>query len=250
MSSAPTKQDVAPKIVSHAEWLAARKDFLDREKELTHLRDQLARERRTLPWERVETPYLFDGAKGPVSLADLFKNKSQLLVYHFMYAPEWEAGCSSCSLVADGFNGSLPHFESRDASFAVVSRAPIAKLDAFKKRMGWKFNWVSSHGNTFNTDYAVTFTPEEIAAQKKLYNYGTQAHPSVEAPGFSAFTKNTRGEIFHTFSAFGRGVEPAMSIYALLDYAPFGRDEEGLTYPMAWVKYHDKYEGPALTQIG
>lgn len=244
------KQQDAPTIVSHADWLAARKEFLDREKELTHLRDQLARERRALPWEKVEKLYVFDGAKGPVSLADLFKGKSQLLVYHFMYAPEWDNGCSSCSLVADGFNGSLPHFESRDASFAVISRAPIAKLDAFKKRMGWNFNWVSSGANTFNTDYAVSFTPEEVASKKKLYNYGTIPHPQIEAPGFSAFTKNTRGEVFHTYSAFGRGVEAAMSIYALLDYSPFGRDEEGLTYPMAWVKHHDKYDGQTLTQIG
>jgi predicted dithiol-disulfide oxidoreductase (DUF899 family) len=247
--ASPTTQQDAPKIVSHADWIAARAEFLAREKELTHLRDKLARERRELPWEKVETPYTFDGPNGRVSFGDLFKGKSQLLVYHFMFAPEWEAGCPSCSLVADGFAGSVPHFESRDASFAAISRAPIAKLESFKKRMGWKFDWVSSFGNGFNADYGVTFTPEEIASKKKIYNYETMTHPSVEAPGLSAFAKNTKGEIFHTYSAFGRGVEPAMSIYALLDYAPLGRDEEGLSYSMVWVKYHDQYNAP-LTQIG
>jgi predicted dithiol-disulfide oxidoreductase (DUF899 family) len=241
MASAITSKSDQPEVVTRSQWLLARKDFLSKEKQLTHLRDELARCRRELPWEKVEKPYTFEGASGRVSLADLFNGKSQLVIYHFMLGPEWEAGCPSCSLAADGFDASIPHFEQRDSSFVAVSRAPYAKLAEFKKRMGWKFNWVSSYGTDFNFDFGVSFTPEQLASGKNTYNYGTMAFRQEEAPGLSAFAKQA-GEVYHTYSTYGRGLEPLLSVYNLLDYSPIGRGEEGLTFPMAWVRHHDKYE--------
>jgi predicted dithiol-disulfide oxidoreductase (DUF899 family) len=241
MASATTSS-FTPKIASHAEWLAARKEFLAKEKQLTHLRDELARLRRELPWEKVEKPYAFDGANGKVSLADLFNGKSQLVMYHFMLGPEWEAGCPSCSMAADGFDNAVLHFEQRDSAFAVVSRAPYAKVADFKKRMGWKFNWVSSYGTDFNFDYGVSFTPEQLAAKgAPIYNYATTSFPADEAPGLSAFAKQGR-DVYHTYSTYGRGLEPLLGVYNLLDWSPMGRGEEGLSHPMSWVRHHDKYE--------
>jgi predicted dithiol-disulfide oxidoreductase (DUF899 family) len=235
-----------PRIATHSEWIAARKDFLSKEKQLTHLRDELARLRRELPWEKVEKSYVFEGPNGRVSLADLFGGKSQLVIYHFMFGPDWEAGCPSCSMVADGFSGSIVHLEQRDAAFAAVSRAPIAKIEAFRKRLGWNFNWVSSHASDFNFDYGVSFTPEQTAAKKPNYNYDTVVLPLEEAPGLSVFAKKG-GEVYHTYSTYGRGLEPMLVVYDLLDWTPVGRGEEGLARPMSWVRHHDRYETKSAT---
>jgi predicted dithiol-disulfide oxidoreductase (DUF899 family) len=235
---------VTPKVVSHQEWLAARKQFLAEEKELTRLRDELSRKRRELPRELVEKQYVFDGPKGKVTLADLFDGRSQLIVYHFMFGPDWEEGCPSCSFGMDHTDGTLPHLANRDVSFAAISRAPIATIEGFKNRMGWRFNWVSSYRNDFNRDYGVTFAKEELA-RGDIYNFGTSGHPSEEAPGFSVFEKSGN-EVLHTYSTFGRGVEVGIHTYALLDLVPKGRNEDGLYFPMAWVRHHDRYEDGRL----
>jgi len=185
-------------VVSSAEWLAARKELLRKEKEFTRQRDQVSQLRRELPWVKVEKNYVFDGPAGKESLADLFGGKSQLIVYHFMFGPGWEEGCPSCSFLADHFEGSLVHLANRDVSFVAVSRAPIAQIEAFKKRMGWRFKWVSSFGNDFNYDYNVSFTQDEIAQHKTYYNYQNQDFPREEAPGASVFYKNAAGNLFHT----------------------------------------------------
>jgi predicted dithiol-disulfide oxidoreductase (DUF899 family) len=229
------------KIVSHEEWLAARKSHLADEKAFTRARDALSKKRRELPWEKVERNYVFDGPNGKETLADLFAGKSQLIVYHFMLGPGWEAGCPSCSLLADHFDGSVIHLAQRDVSFAVVSRAPLAESEKFKKRMGWKFKWVSSFGNDFNFDYHVSASPQEKASGKVTYNYALTEFPSDERPGSSVFCKNEKGEIFHTYSTYGRGLDIFIGAYNLLDVAPKGRDEEGLSYGMAWVRHHDSY---------
>ncbi len=228
-------------IVTRERWLAQRKELLRKEKELTRLRDELSEERRRLPWVRVETDYVFDTAGGKVSLSELFVGRSQLAIYHFMFGPEWQEGCPSCSFVADHIDSALPHLAARDVTVTLVSRAPIAKLAAFKKRMGWRFNWVSSHDNTFNTDFHVSFTKEEMARGKVDYNYTLQEFPSEEAPGLSVFYKNDEGEIFHTYSTFGRGLETLLGTYTMLDLVPKGRDEDHLPFTMAWVRYHDRY---------
>src|SRR4051812_37364057 len=180
---------VTSKVVSHNEWLAARKQFLKKEKELTRLRDEISRERRELPRELVEKQYVFDAPSGKQSLADLFDGRSQLIVYHFMFGPDWEEGCPSCSFGMDHTDGALPHLANRDVSFAAISRAPMAKIEAFKKRMGWRFNWVSSYNNDFNRDFGVSFRKEEMT-RDDIYNFGTSGHPSEEAPGFSVFEKS------------------------------------------------------------
>lgn len=242
-----TKTTPAPRIVSPAEWLAARLELLRAEKELTKQRAAVAARRRELPWQRVPKPYVFESTAGPVTLDDLLGERSQLIVYHFMFGPGWGEGCKSCSLVADHFDAVLPHLRARDVSFAVVSRAPLSELLPFKQRLGWQFNWVSSHANDFNHDFHVSFTPEEIAAGKIRYNYAElPAFPSEEAPGFSVFARNAAGEIFHTYSVYSRGLEHLMNIYNFLDLVPKGRDEDGLEYPMEWVRYHDRYEAPVV----
>jgi predicted dithiol-disulfide oxidoreductase (DUF899 family) len=228
-----------PKIVSQNEWLAARKRLLAREKQLTHERDAIAAERRELPWVKVDEPYLFDTPSGKRSLAELFADKSQLIVYHFMFAPDWQEGCPSCSFISDHTDATLPHLAQRDVAFVAISRAPLAKIEAFKNRMGWTFNWVSSYGNDFNHDYGVSFTKEE-QSRNDIYNFGTSGHPSEEAPGFSVFAKKGN-DVFHTYSTYGRGVEVGMHTYTYLDLTPKGRDEEGLYFPMAWVRHHDRY---------
>jgi predicted dithiol-disulfide oxidoreductase (DUF899 family) len=229
-------------VVSHPEWLAARSEFLAKEKEFTRLRDELSRQRRSLPWEKVEKRYEFDGVSGKVTLADLFGGRSQLLIYHFMFGPGWREGCKSCSFVSDHFDGATVHLAHRDTTLVVVSRAPFAEIDAFKKRMGWKFPWVSSFGSEFNFDYQVSFTPEERARGKVAYNYSVGEFPSDEAPGASVFVQDAAGEVFHTYSTFGRGLDILMGTYNLLDLVPKGRDEDGLDFSMSWVRHHDRYE--------
>ncbi len=228
-------------VVSREEWLKRRKELLIKEKELTRRHDCLAEERRELPWVRIEKDYVFDTPCGKASLADLFQGRSQLIVYHFMFGPDWQEGCPSCSYLSDHMNGAVLHLAARDVTLTMVSRAPLAKLEVFKKRMGWSFPWVSSYGSDFNRDFHVTFTKEEVEQGKADYNYSVQEFPSEEAPGISVFYKDAAGAVYHTYSSFGRGVEAVVSTYMLLDMAPKGRDEDGLSFPMAWVRYHDRY---------
>ena len=238
-----------PKIVSPSEWVEARKQFLIKEKEFTRLRDELSRERRELPWERVDKNYVFDGSNGKVKLADLFDGRNQLVVYHFMFGPDWAEGCPSCSFEADHFNSFIVHLNARDVSFAAVSRASFAQIEAFKKRMGWSFKWVSSDKSDFNRDYHVSFTKEEMAKGKVEYNYGLHEFPSEEAPGVSVFYKDASGDIFHTYSAYARGLDILLGAYNFLDLVPKGRDEDGLDFTMSWVRHHDKYENGHAVQV-
>lgn len=230
-----------PRVVSEKEWIAARKELLAKEKTLTRQRDALAEERRKLPWVRVEKNYVFESPNGQTNLADLFAGKSQLAIYHFMFGVDWEQGCPSCSLLADHFDGLGVHLLQRGVSLLMVSRAPLAKIEAFKKRMGWKFPWVSSNGSDFNFDYGVSVTKED-AQKEHIYNYAPSKFPSEERPGLSVFYKNSAGELFHTYSVYARGLEDFMSLYAILDRVPRGRDEAGLLpHAMAWVRHHDRY---------
>ena len=231
-----------PKVVSHEDWLAARKAFLANEKEFTRLRDQLSRQRRELPWEEVEKDYVFQGPNGKETLADLFAGRSQLIIYHFMFGPGWSAGCPSCSYLADHFDGPSIHLANRDVTLAVISRAPLAEIETFKKRMGWKFHWVSSFGSDFNYDYHVSFKPEEQAKGKVNYNYELTEFPSEEGPGLSVFFKDPSGKVFHTYSSYARGLDIFVGAYNFLDHAPKGRDEDGLAHTMAWVRHHDRYD--------
>jgi len=230
------------RIVSQEEWLAARKQHLLKEKELTRLRDQLSAERRTLPWVKVEKNYVFDTPKGKKMLADLFDGRSQLIIYHFMFRPGWEEGCRSCSFLADHIDGSVGHLAHRDVTLMAVSRAPLPEIESFKKRMGWRFKWVSSYGNDFNSDYHVSFTKDDVAKGKTYYNYQERESQSEgEAPGTSVFYKNATGDIFHTYSAYARGLDMLIGAYNYLDLVPKGRDEDALTFRMAWVRHHDRY---------
>jgi len=236
----------AHKIVSQDEWLAARKAHLAEEKAFTRARDALSRKRRELPWVKIDKRYLFEGTDGKEMLADLFGGRSQLIVYHFMLGPDWEEGCPSCSLLADHFDGMVAHLEQRDVSFVVVSRAPLSQIEKFKTRMGWRFKWVSSFGSDFNFDYQVSATPEEKAKGIANYNYEITEFPSEERPGASVFCKNAAGEVFHTYSSYGRGLDIFIGTYNFLDIAPKGRDEDGLEWSMAWVRHHDRYDGTAV----
>ena len=229
------------KIVSQQEWIEARKALLAREKEFTRARDHLSEERRALPWVKVEKPYLFDSAEGSKTLADLFRGRPQLVVQHFMFAPEWNEGCKSCSFWADGYERMIPHLAARDTTFVAISRAPLAKLEAFKKRMGWTFDWVSSAPSDFNFDYAVSFTPDQVKSGAKVYNFGTAGFATGEAPGVSVFYRDQTGDIFHTYSCFARGLDMMNAAYHYLDLTPLGRHEEGLPYPMDWVRLRDQY---------
>jgi len=231
------------KIVSHDAWIAARKAYLIEEKAFSKARDALAKKRRELPWEAVDKNYVFDTPSGKQSLADLFGGKSQLIVYHFMLGPGWEAGCPSCSLIADHFDGAAIHLAQRDISFAVVSRAPLPEIEKFKARMGWKFKWVSSFGSDFNFDYHVSASPDEKVRGEVEYNYELTTFPSDERPGASVFFKDSAGQVFHTYSTYGRGLDILIGAYNLIDLAPKGRDEDGLKFSMAWVRHHDRYEG-------
>ena len=228
-------------VVSRPEWLAARKALLEREKAFTRERDALSAARRDLPWVRVEKDYVFEGPAGKETLADLFAGKSQLAVYHYMLGPDWKEGCKSCSFWADNFNGTDVHLAHRDLALVAVSRAPLAKIEAFRKRMGWTFKWVSSFGGDFNRDFNVSFTPEELQGQV-LYNYERQKFPSDEAPGMSVFHRDAGGAVFHTYSCYARGLDMINGAYHILDLAPKGRDEGALPFTMAWVRHRDRYE--------
>jgi predicted dithiol-disulfide oxidoreductase (DUF899 family) len=227
-------------IATHQQWLAARLELLAAEKEFTRQRDALTRRRMAMPWERVEKSYSFEGPDGALTLADLFDGRSQLIVYHLMFAPDWDEACKSCSFWADNFNGIPVHLGHRDVTFTAVSLAPLARIDAYKKRMGWSFPWVSSHGSDFNFDYQVSFTPDQIAAGT-YYNYQVQPNKVSEQVGISVFAQNARGELFHTYSCYSRGVDMLNGAYHYLDLVPKGRDEDDLEFSMAWLRRHDQY---------
>ena len=246
MATSATSKIENPKVTSHPQWLAARKQLLTKEKEFTRLRDEISRQRRELPWERIEKKYVFGGPGGTETLADLFEGRSQLIVYHFMFGPGWVEGCQSCSLLADHFDGSVPHLNARDVTLVVVSRAPLAQIEAFKKRMGWKFPWVSAYNTDFNFDYEVS-VPKEEMEKEHIYNYVRTKFPSEERPGLSVFYKNASGEVFHTYSMYGRGLEDFMGVYAILDRVPKGRDEAG--HGMAWVRHHDRYPESNIVEV-
>src|SRR5262245_19419864 len=237
-------------VVSHEEWVAARRQHLAREKEFTRLRDQLSHERRELPWERVDKAYVFDGPDGPESLGDLFAGRGQLIVQHFMFDPSWDEGCKSCSFWADNFDGIVVHLNHRDASLVLVSRAPLATLEAYRRRMGWRIKWVSSFRTDFNRDYHVSFTPEELAGGRAHYNYANGGFPVAEAPGISVFTKDADGAIYHTYSCYARGLDMLNGAYHLMDLLPKGRDEAGLSSSMDWLRRHDQYEDQPLIPVG
>ena len=232
---------VAHAIVSEAEWTEARKQLLAKEKEFTRARDELNRARRQLPWVRVDKPYAFEGPAGQETLADLFQGRRQLIVQHFMFDPSWNAACKHCSFWADGYDGFFVHLEQRDTAFVAVSAAPLAKLDAFKQRMGWRFKWVSTSGSDFNRDYQVSETPEEKAKDESYYNYRFGPRFGGERPGVSVFYKDDDGSIFHTYSCYARGLDMLNAAYHYLDLLPKGRDEESLPFGMAWVRLHDEY---------
>jgi predicted dithiol-disulfide oxidoreductase (DUF899 family) len=232
-----------PKVVSHEQWIKARLELLAAEKEFTRERDELTQRRQAMPWERVEKSYVFDTTEGKRKLAELFEGRSQLMVQHFMLGPGWEEGCKSCSYMADHTDGMNPHLRQRDVTFLAISRAPLAEIERFRRRMGWKFRWVSSNGSDFNYDFGVSFKPEEVARRKLYYNYSDQwQHPHEELPGVSVFVKDEAGTVFHTYSTYGRGVEVMMGTYNMLDLTPKGRDEDQLEFTMQWVRHHDRYE--------
>ena len=233
--------DKQTEIVSEGEWLVARKDLLTREKEFTRQRDALSAARRELPMVKIEKEYVFDGPDGKETLADLFEGRSQLIVYHFMFGPGWEEGCKSCSYLADHFDGVNWHLPHRDVSLVVISRAPLSEFAPYKKRMGWRFKWVSSHGNNFNFDYHVSFTKEEEKKNKVNYNYRVAEFMSDELPGLSVFYKDEDGDIFHTYSAYARGLDILVGTYNFLDLVPKGRDEDPES-TMSWVRRHDEYQ--------
>jgi predicted dithiol-disulfide oxidoreductase (DUF899 family) len=234
-------------IVSREEWIAARKALMAREKELTQARDALSRQRRELPWVKVDKDYVFDGPNGKVTLGDLFTGRPQLVVQHVMFAPEWDAACKSCSFWVDGFDRMVPHLAARDTTMVAISLAPLAKLEAFKTRMGWTFDWVSSGANDFNYDYGVSFTRQQIDAGNAQYNYGTTPLYGPELPGISVFYRDEAGTVFHTYSTFARGLDMMNAAYHYLDLTPLGRHEDGLPYPMDWVRLRDQYQ-PAPVQ--
>src|SRR5580704_2405571 len=240
LESKTNKNEVNPRVVSEAEWLVARKDLLTREKELTRLRDEVSRHRRELPWVKVEKEYIFDGPDGKETLADLFEGRSQLIVYHFMFAPGWEEGCKSCSYLADHFDGANWHLPHRDVTFVVISLAPLSEIEAYKKRMGWRFKWLSSYGNDFNFDYHVTATEDDEAKGKVYYNYGMGEFISDELPGLSVFYKDANGDIFHSYSTYARGLDILVGTYNFLDLVPKGREEDPES-TMDWVRRHDQY---------
>jgi predicted dithiol-disulfide oxidoreductase (DUF899 family) len=230
-------------IVQPEQWTAAREQLLAQEKQLTRMRDQVAAQRRELPWVKVDKTYVFDGPNGKETLADLFDGRSQLVVRHFMFGPGWGEGCVGCSFWSDHLDGALVHLEHRDVTVVVVSRAPLAEIQAFQRRMGWRFKWVSSYGSSFNYDYGVSFTPEQLAAGKVNYNYGVTANAGEEMPGLSVFYKDADGAIAHTYSSYARGNEPMLGTYTILDLTPKGRNETGPRGNLTdWVRLHDRYD--------
>lgn len=229
-------------IVTRDQWLAERRALLAQEKALTREQDRLAAQRRALPWVRLAQDYLLDTPTGPQPLSALFQGRRQLLVQHFMLGPGWAEGCKSCSFMADHLDGMAPHLAQRDIALLVVSRAPLAEIEAFRHRMGWRFAWASSHGSAFNHDFNVSFGPQDRVDGAVFYNFGMTPFPAEEAPGISIFCKDDAGAVCHTYSTFGRGVEVMMGTYGLIDLTPRGRDEAGLDHTMAWVRHHDRYE--------
>lgn len=231
----------APKIGTRQEWLEARLELLKKEKAHSRTRDELTRERQALPWVKVEKEYIFEGPSGKITLSDLFGDKSQLIVQHFMFDPEWDEGCKSCSFMADHMDPSVVHIAHRGTAFAAVSKAPLEKLIAYKKRMKWSFNWVSSFNTDFNRDFHVSFTDEEIESNTCQYNFREGVSFSVrEAHGISTFAKEKNNNVYHTYSAYGRGSENVMTAYVLLDMVPKGRDEDGKG--MYWLRRKDAYD--------
>ncbi|MGO8921016.1 MAG: DUF899 domain-containing protein [Stellaceae bacterium] len=229
-----------PKVVSREEWLAARTALLAKERAMTHELDALRAERRRLPWVAVEKPYLFEGPQGKCTLADLFRGRGQLAVYHFMLTPGSDHICKGCSFIADHIDAARQHFEHADLSFAAISRAALERIEQVRRRLGWTFPWVSSHGTDFNFDFGVSFKKEDIAAGRAIYNYGTPIKSSEDMFGTSIFARNARGDIFHTYSTYHRGAELLMGAFNWLDLTPKGRNEvDGV---MSWVKLHDEYE--------
>lgn len=242
MSQTSTMQETRRSEVTREQWIEARKTLLAREKAFTRERDALSAARRELPMVKVDKSYVFEEPSGQRKLPELFEGKRQLILYHFMFDPSWEAGCKSCSLVADNFEASIVHLTARDTAFAVISRAPLAKLEAFKQRMGWKFRWLSSSSTDFNYDFHVSFRPEDVAANSVDYNYQKMAFPHSEAPGLSVFLRQGN-DVFHTYSTYGRGLDLLINTYNYLDITPLGRNEQDLPYGMSWVRHHDKYDG-------
>jgi len=230
------------RVVSHKAWIGARRKFLAKEKKFTRLRDELARQRRALPWETVDKQYVFDGPKGRETLPELFDGRSQLVVYHFMFAPDWDEGCKHCSFWADNFNGLGIHLNHRDVSLVAISRAPLEKLEAFKRRMGWSFKWVSSGGNDFNYDYQASFTPQEIESAAAFYNFSKSDVGVTDREGVSVFYRDPSGAVFHTYSSYARGIDLLNTAYHYLDLVPKGRDEDDLEFTQSWVRHHDRYE--------
>jgi predicted dithiol-disulfide oxidoreductase (DUF899 family) len=227
--------------VSRDQWLKARVDLLAKEKAFTKLRDQLSADRRALPWVKVED-YVFEGPSGKVQLSDLFRGKSQLIIYHLMFNPTWESACKSCSFWADNFANIIVHLNARDTNLAAVSRAPLAKIEGFKKRMGWQFEWVTCGADgAFNHDFGTALTREEIDRPDKNYNYGSTHFGGEDAPGISIFYKDADGGLYHTYSCYSRGLDMLNGAYHYLDIVPKGRDEEGLKPHMQWVRLHDEY---------
>lgn len=229
-------------LVSKEEWLITRRKFLEKEKAFTRMRDELSAERRALPWVQVKKDYLFETADGKMSLADLFGQQNQLIVYHFMFGPDWEEGCPSCSFWADNFDRIVVHLNHRDINLIAVSRASVDQLEGYRKRFGWSFQWASSLHNDFNRDFEVLLTPEEVEQQANKYNFATRPFPVEEAPGISVFYKNESGEIFHTYSCYARGLDMLNGAYHFMDLVPKGRDEDSLPNTMAWLRRRDQYE--------
>lgn len=230
----------AHKVVSREEWLAARKAHLAREKEVTHAMDRLHEERRALPWVKVDKAYVFETTTGRKTLAELFGRNSQLIIYHFMFGPDWDAGCPGCSFLADHIDGANQHLKHHDVSVVAVSRGPLAKLQAYRKRMGWQFEWVSSQGSDFNYDYHVSFTPEELASGRIFYNFEPITEGNDELPGTSVFYKDDKGQVFHTYSSYARGGDILIGAHNYLDLTPKGRNESST---MDWMRRHDEYDG-------
>ncbi|CDP53854.1 thioredoxin [Devosia sp. 17-2-E-8] len=228
-------------VVSRENWLKARLELLEAEKAHTHQREALTRKRMAMPWERVEKNYTFEGPNGPLSLSALFEGRSQLIVYHFMFGPDWEQGCPSCSFWADNFNGIPIHLNNRDVTFVAISRAPLERIEGYKSRMGWSFPWFSSNGSDFNRDFQAAVTPDELASGVAYYNYKVQPNGASDMVGISVFAKDEAGEVFHTYSCYSRGVEMVNGAYHYLDLVPKGRSESGLAYDQAWVRRHDQY---------
>lgn len=248
----PESSTTAPKIVSREEWLSARRALLAQEKAHTREYDRLRADRQKLPWVRVEEDYEFEGPDGRETLSDLFAGRSQLIVYHFMFGPGWGEGCVGCSFLSDHLEGAIQHLENHDVTVVVVSRAPLAELEIFRRRMGWNFKWVSSHGCDFNFDYQVSFTPEQLAQERSFHNFEWTPEVMDELSGTSVFAKDEDGGVFHTYSAYARGDEPLIGTYMWLDLTPKGRNENGPRHNLTdWVRHHDRYDaGGRVAETG